>query len=171
MHTALALVLVLATSTAAASPPSVLRIRVVAEDLERFSLASTPSVQEANVDDAAQTQESLAPLDPVGNDPADPKPEGLLFRALGYLNYAASGAFFGSQEYRQSRTNSAWEPSPDNAMIQIGAIGASTEALNWSSSKLYREGMRAQAWALRLGQLGVFGVAAGVNFQKGWKRE
>ena len=123
-------------------------------DLERFHL-----------------EQPAPPSEPPADDDNDDGSEGLVFRALGYLNYAAAGSFWGSEEYRASRTNGSWEPTLENSMARIGAIGASTEALNWSSSKLYREGMRGQAWALRVGQLATFGVAAGWNFNKGWKRE
>lgn len=97
-----------------------------------------------------------------------PVPRPFLWRALGWLNYAAAGSMTASQYYRQERSF-GYTASPDNDAARISIIASSTYGANELSERLY-ESNREWAWIARVTSIGVLGYTAGNNFYNGWER-
>lgn len=131
--------------------------------LERFEL-------EQPVAATGQSDVQALEMDAGGTE-SDTQPEpSWLWRSMGYLNYLAGGTSVGAGFYRQSRTT-GWEPAIGNDYARVATMGATVEGLNYTSDRLYRSGMRAQAWMLRLGSIALFATNATINFDRGWSRE
>lgn len=97
-------------------------------------------------------------------------PPSFLWRLSGYLDYGMAGLYTGATFYREDRTFGGWEPDISNDYLRVAANGAVVEGINLGSEALYSRGKRKQAWFLRMGSIILYGIAAGVNFDKGWRR-